>query len=82
MCRKLVTEFVEFCLHFYWDQKCAFEANLLVAPIFCPVAHITGQLRGEQSDISEPEGNEKSTPAGTQGIPASTSVHGTLLKLA
>lgn len=82
MCRRLVTEFVGFCLEFCLDKKCAFQANLPVATIFYPVVHITGQLRGEPSDISEPEGNEKSTPGGTQGIPASTSVHGTLLELA
>lgn len=83
MCRRLITEFVGFCLHFYLDQKCALETNLPVATIFCPVVHITGQLRGEQSDISEPEGNEKITAGGaTQGIPSSTSVHGTPLELA
>lgn len=51
-----------FCLHFYLDQKRASEANLPVATIFCPLVHITGQLRAEQSDTSEPEENEKSTP--------------------
>lgn len=71
-----------FCLHFYLDQKRASEANLPVATIFCPLVHITGQLRAEQSDTSEPEENEKSTPGGTQGIPALTSLHGTLLELA
>lgn len=81
MCRRPITELIGFCLHFYWNQKCAFKANLPVA-IFCPVVHMTGQLRGEQSDISEPAGNEKNIPGDTQGIPALLCVHGTPMELA
>lgn len=51
MCRRLITEFLGFCLHFYLDWKCAFEADRAVATIFCPVVLITGQLRGEQKGI-------------------------------
>lgn len=73
MCRRLITEFVGFCLHFYLYQNCAFETILPVATIFCPVVHITGQLRGEQSDISETEENVKST-AGVTYYPGHSSL--------
>lgn len=74
VCRVLLT--------FLFGSEICFGVNLPIATIFCPVVCITGQLRGEQPDVSEPSGNEKSALGGTQGIPASTSACGTPLELA